>query len=75
MLSRRAYLLTWTLAIGVPLGLVLWAFVPALQPNMGAFLYWPSVWYWRFALLAGAIALSLGIGYAYGRARWAGRQR
>jgi len=75
MLSRRAYLLGWTLAIGVPLALAFWAFVPSLEPNMGQFLYWPGTWYRRFALLLAAIAISLGVGYAFGRAGWAGRQR
>ncbi len=75
MLSRRAYLLVWTLAIGVPVALAFWAFVPDLEPNMGQFLYWPATWYRRFALLVGAIAVSLAIGYAFGRARWAGRHR
>src|SRR6266403_4463147 len=49
MLSRRAYLLGWTLAIGVPLALAFWAFVPSLEPNMAQFLYWPGTWYRRFA--------------------------
>jgi len=75
MLSRRAYLLTWTLALGIPLALAFWALVPAVQPNMGAFLYWPGVWYRRFALLIAAVGVSLVLGYAFGRARWAGRQR
>ena len=75
MLSRRSYIAAWALALGIPLALAFWAFVPAMQPDMGTFLYWPGVWYRRFALLLGAIVVSLGIGYAFGRARWAGRQR
>ena len=73
--SRRAYLLFWTVLLGLPLSLALWALVPALQPNMGQFLYWPAAWYKRFALLSGAIVLCLALGYAFGRARWAGKQR
>ena len=75
MLSRRGYVLAWTLAIGLPLALAFWLLVPGLQPNMGALLYWPGIWYRRFALLLGATVVCLAIGYAFGRARWAGRQR
>jgi len=75
MLSRRAYLLVWTLALGVPVAVAFWAFVPDLEPNMGQFLYWPATCYRRCAVLVGAIAVFLAIGDAFGRAGWAGRQR
>ena len=75
MLSRRAYLAAWTFAIGIPLALAFWALVPAAQPNMGQFLYWPATWYRRLSVLLGCILLSLAMGYAFGRARWTGQQR